>query len=99
MSMGRGIYEGLVRDNNSGIALSPNYLEYRLPTHMDIPNMDIELVNEIDPYGPFGAKGVAEPMLDAPAPAIANAIYNACGARVNNTPITPDKILWALGKA
>ena len=99
MSMGRALMEGLVRDNGSGIALSPNYLEYRLPTHMDIPNQEIEFVNEIDPYGPFGCKGVAEPLLDAPAPAIGNAIYNACGARVNNTPITPDKILVALGKA
>jgi CO/xanthine dehydrogenase Mo-binding subunit len=99
MSMSRCLSEGLIRDNVSGIALNPNYLEYKLPTHMDIPNQEIDFVSEIDPYGPFGCKGIAEPLLDAPAPAIANAIYNACGARVNNTPITPDKILVAMGKA
>ncbi|UCE97942.1 MAG: xanthine dehydrogenase family protein molybdopterin-binding subunit [Dehalococcoidia bacterium] len=98
MSMGRALFEGLIKDESTGITLNPNYLDYKLPTHADIPNITQIWEEEIDPFGPFGAKGIGEPLLGAPAPAIANAIYNACGARVDSTPITPEKILAALGK-
>lgn len=99
MSMGRALFEGLIKDESTGITLNPNYLDYKLPTHADIPNIFQTFEEDIDPFGPFGAKGIAEPLLGAPAPAIANAIYNAIGARVNSTPITPEQILAALGKA
>jgi CO/xanthine dehydrogenase Mo-binding subunit len=50
-----------------------------------------------EPSGPFGAKGLSEACLIVPAPAIANAIYNAVGVRIRSLPITPEKILAALG--
>jgi len=53
-------------------------------------------VEPIDPYGPFGAKGVGEPPYSVPAPAIANAIYNAIGVRFKELPITPRAILEGL---
>ena len=99
MSMGRAIMEGLIKDESTGVTLNPNYLDYKIPTHADVPNLYQTWEEEIDPFGPFGAKGIGEPLLGAPAPAIANAIYNAIGARVNSSPITPEKILAALGKA
>jgi CO/xanthine dehydrogenase Mo-binding subunit len=98
MSMGRAIHEGLIKDEGTGISLNPNFLDYKIPTHADVPNITQTFEEEIDPFGPFGAKGIGEPLLGSPAPAIVNAIFNACGARVDDTPATPDKILTALGK-
>ena len=58
--------------------------------------MDCIFVESNDPNGPFGAKGVGEPAITPNAVAISNAIYNAIGVRVNELPITPEKILKAL---
>jgi CO/xanthine dehydrogenase Mo-binding subunit len=55
-------------------------------------------VEEHDLLGPLGVKGIGEPGAIPTSPAICNAIYNACGARVDELPATPDKILKALGK-
>lgn len=97
--MGLNCFEGLVKDEATGITLNPDYLGYKIPTHADIPNYNLFFFENPDPYGPMGAKGISEPQSPAIGPAIANAIYNAVGARVNDTPVTPDKILKALGKA
>jgi CO/xanthine dehydrogenase Mo-binding subunit len=78
--------------------LTPSFLTYRIPTALDVPPMKTILVETIDPAGPFGAKGVAEPAMTPTAPAIANAIYNAVGVRIKTLPITPQKILEALKK-
>ncbi len=81
------------------ITLNADALGYKIPTHADIPDYHFYLNETPDPYGPFGLKGISEPMGPAVGAAIANAIYNACGARLDSTPFTPDKILAALGKA
>ncbi len=81
----------------SGVMLNPNFLQYRIPTALDVPPMTTFLVETVDP-GPFGAKGVAEPAMTPTAPAIANAIYDAIGVRIRTLPITPQKILEALKK-
>lgn len=96
MSMGRALYEGIVKDDVTGVSLNPNYLDYKIPTHMDVPDMPIHWTEKHDPFGPFGIKGIAEPLCLSPAPAVINAIYNACGVRVNSTRVTPDKILDGL---
>lgn len=80
-----------------GVMLTPNFLNYRIPTALDVPSMKTFLVETVDP-GPFGAKGVAEPAMTPTAPAIANAIYDAIGVRIKTLPITPQKILEALRK-
>jgi CO/xanthine dehydrogenase Mo-binding subunit len=61
-------------------------------------NIDSIFIESDEPSGPFGAKSLAECCLIVVAPAIANAIFNATGARVRDLPITPEKILRALGK-
>jgi CO/xanthine dehydrogenase Mo-binding subunit len=100
MSVGRALMEGMVKDEVTGIVLNPNYLDYKLMTHADIPtNYNSKLYENPDEFGPMGVKGIAEPACLAPAPAVAAAIYNACGARVLSTMITPNKVLAALGKA
>ncbi|MDP2645602.1 MAG: xanthine dehydrogenase family protein molybdopterin-binding subunit [Desulfobacterales bacterium] len=76
-----------------------SFLEYKIPTLLDVPSIRVFLVESNEPNGPYGAKGVAEPGLVPTAPAIANAIYRATGARVTSLPITPTKVLEALGKA
>jgi xanthine dehydrogenase molybdenum-binding subunit len=62
---------------------------------MNFP-IDLAFIETNDNFGPFGAKGVAEPGLVPTAPAIANAIYNAVGVRIRDLPITPEKMLEAL---
>jgi CO/xanthine dehydrogenase Mo-binding subunit len=98
-TLGRILFEGMVKDMNTGITLNGNYLDYKIPTIMDSPNMNIDFHEHIANYGPLGAVGIGEPIVGAPGIAILNAIYNACGARIYAPPATPEKILAALGKA
>lgn len=79
-----------------GQMLNPSFLAYRLPQSVDLPRIDTEIVETVDPDGPFGAKDVGEPAVHTGAPAIANAIYDAIGVRIKSLPITPAKILRAL---
>lgn len=85
--------EMLVSD---GIVTNPSFAEYKIPTTMDVPEIVPVLVEASHAEGPFGAKGLAEPALAPTAPAIANAIFNATGARITGLPITPEKVLQAL---
>jgi len=96
--MGLNCFEGMIKDEATGITLNPDYLGYKIPTHADIPSYKLSFFENPDPYGPMGLKGIAEPQSPAIGPATANAIYNAVGARVSSTPVSPDKILKALGK-
>ena len=73
-----------------------SFLDYKIPTSGDIPDIETILVEAEDPEGPFGAKGVGEPGLVPTAPAIVNAIYDATGVMFKELPITPEKILKAL---
>ena len=79
-----------------GKMLNPNFHDYRLPTFMDAPPMSVIFIEALDPAGPYGAKGLAEPALIPTAPAITNAIYDAIGVRIKDLPVTPEKILRAL---
>ena len=67
-----------------------------LPTALDVPEIVTEIVEQPEPTGPFGAKGIGEPSLLPTAPAIVNAIQNAVGVRIRDLPATPEKILRAL---
>jgi 4-hydroxybenzoyl-CoA reductase subunit alpha len=74
----------------------PSILEYKSPTAHDMPDVITELVEDPDPRGPFGAKEVGQGPLLPVMPAVANAVYDAVGVRVDEVPITPEKILKAL---
>jgi hypothetical protein len=71
-------------------------LEYKSPTSLDMPEIFTELVEHPDPRGPFGAKEVGQGPLLPVMPALANAVYAAAGVRIDEIPITPEKILAAL---
>ena len=74
----------------------PSMLEYKSPTTLEMPAVTTDLVENPDPMGPFGAKEVGQgPLLPVP-PAVANAVYDAVGVRIDELPITPEKILKAL---
>ncbi|WP_338833223.1 Nicotinate dehydrogenase medium molybdopterin subunit [Moorella humiferrea] len=90
MGLGYTLMEEVILDH--GKPLTPTLSEYLLPTAKDVPTITSLIVEEEDPTGPFGAKGVAEPPNVATAPAIINAIYNAVGIRITELPVTPEKL-------
>jgi CO/xanthine dehydrogenase Mo-binding subunit len=79
-----------------GKVVNPNFRDYKILTAQDVVPMEAVIVEDPDPAGPFGAKGIGEPGLVPIAPAIANAIYDAVGIRMTDLPITPEKLLAAL---
>jgi len=74
----------------------PSLLEYKSPTTLDMPDVFTELIEHPDPRGPFGAKEVGQGPLLPVMPAVANAVYDAIGVRIDEVPITPEKIVKAL---
>lgn len=93
-AMGTALFEELVLKN--GKIMNKSFVDYKIPTATDIPEMVIKHVVCEEPTGPFGARGIAEPAMVPGAPAIANAVANAIGCRFNRIPITPDAVLTAL---
>ncbi len=79
-----------------GLVLNPSFLNYKLPSILDVPAVDPIIVEYTHPEGPYGAKGVGETTNVPTPPAIANAIYDAVGIRIKELPLTPDKVLEAL---
>lgn len=83
---------------NEGKVMNPNFVDYKIPAVSDVPEMIIKIVEVPEVTGPFGARGVGEPAMVPTAPAIANAIYNSLGIRINTLPLTAEKVLEALKK-
>ncbi|MGB6537955.1 MAG: 4-hydroxybenzoyl-CoA reductase subunit alpha [Xanthobacteraceae bacterium] len=81
---------------HSGLMLTANMLDYRVPTMMDSPPIEVGIVESIDPHGPFGAKEAGEGSLAAFLPALTNAVADATGLRFNDLPVTPDRVFAAL---
>ena len=79
-----------------GKVQNPNFVDYKLPTILNVPPVESAIVEVPSRFGPFGAKGVGEPPCIPVAPAIANAICDAVGVRITDIPITPEKIFKAL---
>src|SRR5580765_1188792 len=82
--------------SNALVHKFPSMLEYKSPTTLDMPAVVTELIEDPDPRGPFGAKEVGQGPLLPIMPAVANAVYDAVGVRVDEVPITPEKIVKAL---
>ncbi len=92
--MAQGIGLALMEEYHSG--RTDNLHDYLIPTVGDVPHIDVILVEDREPLGPYGAKGVGEPALIPTAPAILNAIRHATGVRVRHVPATPDRLRAAL---
>ncbi len=89
MAIGYGLSEKLLFDPKTGRPLNNNLLDYKLSTIMDHPHLEAQFVENAEPTSPFGTKALGEPPTCPGAPAIRNAILNATGVAVNETPITP----------
>jgi 4-hydroxybenzoyl-CoA reductase subunit alpha len=94
MGMGQALCEEMIWKD--GLLMNPGLLEYRSPSAVESPQVEAILVESIDPEGPFGAKECSEGALAATIPAIANAIYDAVGIRLHESPFTPERVLAAL---
>ncbi|HXF09573.1 MAG TPA: xanthine dehydrogenase family protein molybdopterin-binding subunit [Desulfuromonadaceae bacterium] len=94
MGMGYALYEERVMDDLSGVVLNPNFETYKMATMGDIPDIEVTLLNMPE----RGVIGIGEPATVPTAGAIANAVANALGVRVPSLPMTPAKVLAALGK-
>jgi CO/xanthine dehydrogenase Mo-binding subunit len=97
MGVGYALYEQHILDN--GIPRTGSLAFYLVPTSMDVPEIECEIVEVPDPKGPFGAKGIAEPATIPTTPAILNAIYDAVGVRITQTPATPERVYQAIQEA
>jgi CO/xanthine dehydrogenase Mo-binding subunit len=76
-----------------GVTLTPNLMTYLIPTALDVPDVTTIVLESGEGMGPWGARGIGEPAMVPTAPAIANAVRDAVGARMTRLPITPER-LW-----
>lgn len=97
MGIGQALFEEH-RVSADGVPLNPNLHDYKLPTSMDMPEIEGDIVDSWDHTSAFGSKEVGEGPTGPVIPAILNAIYDAIGVRITEVPVTPEKILRALGK-
>jgi CO/xanthine dehydrogenase Mo-binding subunit len=97
MGLGEALMEEMAyRPNRFGVHKIPSLLEYKSPTTKEMPEVVTILVEDPDPNAPFGAKEVGQGPLLPIMPAVANAVFDAVGVRIDEVPITPDKVLKAL---
>jgi len=94
MGLGYGLSEEVIFSN--GKVLNESFLDYRLPTMMDVPEIVPVIVEKENARSPEDIRGIGEPATIPTAAAVANAVYDAIGVRVNHLPLTPEKVYWAL---
>lgn len=93
--IGHTLFENITYDRN-GRPIESSFLQYKVPTRLDMGLLRVEFENSYEPTGPFGAKSIGEIVINTPAPAIAHAIYRATGVWHRELPITPEKILMSM---
>jgi xanthine dehydrogenase molybdenum-binding subunit len=98
MAIGEALTEELIYDPVHGVPLNFNFIDYKIPTILDMPEIEPVLLEVWRGAGEYGACGIGEGTLTCTPRAVANAVYNAIGRRVDEIPITPEKVLRALGR-
>lgn len=91
----QGIGMALLEDiqyNDKGRMINNSFMQYKIPTRLDVGNIRVDFESSYEKSGPFGAKSIGEVVINTPAPAIAAAVANACGHHVRTLPITAEKI-------
>ena len=99
MGLGRGMTEEVVYDPKTGVMLNGNLLNYKIPTMMDYGDIETIMVETAMGYGPYGTVGIGEDVATVLPALIGPAVHNAIGVWIDGFPITPDRVLQALGKA
>lgn len=95
MGTGEALMEQVIYDNKGRI-VNANLAEYKIPTAMDMPPLEAIIVESNEPHGPYGAKEVGEGAIMPTIPAILNAIYDATGVRIEELPVTPERLVAAI---
>jgi len=95
--IGMALYEQ-VNYNDLGKMATNSFMQYKIPCRKDVGKVRIAFEESYEPTGPFGAKSIGEVVANTPSPAIAHAVYNAVGVRVNHLPITPEKVFLGMQK-
>ena len=93
--IGMALYEDVVY-SAKGKNYSNSFMQYKVPSRLDIGKVQVEFECSYEPTGPFGAKSIGEIVINTPSPAIANAVYNAVGVRIRELPITDEKIFMGM---
>ncbi len=95
--IGMTMYEDIIYDKN-GRMINDSFMQYKIPSRLDVGNIRIDFESSYEPTGPFGAKSIGELVINTPAPAIANAVFNATNVNIRNLPITSEKIVMGMLK-
>nr|WP_072515116.1 xanthine dehydrogenase subunit XdhA [Ndongobacter massiliensis] len=98
MGLGQAIGEELLFNETTGKPYNNNLLDYKIPTAMDIPNVEVHFIETWEPSGPFGNKSLGEPPIIAQSPAIRNAILHATGVKLNRLPLNPEYLVHEFKK-
>lgn len=93
--IGMALYED-IQYNKNGKMINNSFMQYKIPSRLDLPSIRVDFESSYEPTGPFGAKSIGEVVINTPCPAIADAVYNACGVFVRSLPITSEKIAMEL---
>ena len=89
--IGMALYEDIVY-NAKGKNYSNSFMQYKIPSRLDVGNIRVEFESSYEPTGPFGAKSIGEIVINTPSPAISNAIQNAVGVIIRELPMTAEKV-------
>ena len=95
--LGMALYEGQSY-TGTGVNRMRNFLQYKIPTRIDIPEIEVDFRESYEPTGPFGAKSIGEIVINTPSPAIAHAIFNATGVMHHELPITAEQVWRGIRK-
>jgi len=93
--VGMALYEQ-VSISDKGKLNTDNFMQYKIPSRLDTPNIRIEFEESYEPTGPFGAKSIGEVVINTPTPAILSAIRNAVGVEIHSLPASAEKVFMAL---
>jgi xanthine dehydrogenase molybdenum-binding subunit len=98
IGLGETLTEEIIYDEGTGVPLNFNWTDYQIPTMADFPDVEPVLMEVWRGVGEYGACGIGEPVFCCTPRAVANAIYNATGVRIDDIPIKPEKVLQALAE-
>lgn len=93
--IGMALYEN-IQYSAKGAINENSFMQYKIPTRLDMGRLRVEFESSYEQSGPFGAKSIGEIVINTPSPAIAHAIYNATGSWLRDLPMTPEKVLMSL---
>ncbi|MGL4738492.1 MAG: xanthine dehydrogenase family protein molybdopterin-binding subunit [Cellulosilyticaceae bacterium] len=93
--IGMALYEDITY-NQVGKMVNNNFMQYKIPTRLDVGRIRVAFESSYEPTGPFGAKSIGEVVINTPCPALAHAVFNASGVNVRTLPITAEKIMLGM---